>query len=180
MKCADARAGDSGQLDGAKFRAINRAARAVSGEDSRVAGFDDLLEAKQAFARAARAGAADGFVSEELKRAGDKLAVEALADDDGCACSAEVESAGKDTLVPEAEDFGGGSGAEGKRCCSLFGDGFKAPGAADDRKHRPDEAGNDGQGDALPKGELLAGGGGHWVDFTVTGRTGGASGRDLV
>src|SRR3984957_11682835 len=132
MERADARAGESGELDGAEFRAINRAARSVGGEDRRVAGFDNLLETEQAFARAARAGAAHGFVSEELKRAGDELAVEALADDDGCPCSAEVKSAGQNALVPEAEDFGGGSGAERKRRCSLFGDGFKAPGAADE------------------------------------------------
>ncbi len=145
MKSADARAGESGELDGAHFGAINRAAGAVGGEDGGAAAFDDLLEAEQAFARAARAGAAHGFESEELESAGDQFAVEALADDDGGAGAAEVKRAGQDALVPEAEDLGAGAFAEGKRRGAFFGDGLEAPGAADDREQRPDQARNHGQ-----------------------------------
>src|ERR1039458_2802121 len=115
MKSADARASETGEFDGAGFSLVNRAARAVGGEDRGAAGFDDLLEAEQAFTSAARAGAAHGFVSEETESAGDQFAVEALTDDDGCAGAAKVERAGQNTLVPEAEDFSGRSGAEGKR-----------------------------------------------------------------
>ena len=149
MKCADARTGKSGELDGAGFRLVNRAARAVGGEDCGTAGFDSVLEAEQALARAARAGAAHGFVSEELESARDELAVEALADDDGCAAAAEVERAGQNTLMPEAKNFSGRSGAEGKRRGAFFGDGFKTPGSADDREQHPDEARNNGQHDSL-------------------------------
>ena len=59
-------------------------------------------------------------------------------------------------MVPETEDFTGCSGAEGKRRCSFFGDGFETPGSADDREQCPDEARNNGQQEALSDGELGA------------------------
>ena len=154
-----------GELDGAQLGAKDRAARTVGGEDRGAAGFNDLLEAKQRLLAAARAGAAHGSVSEELKSARDELAVEALADDDGRAGAAEVKRAGQNTLMPEAEDLGGCSGAAGKRRCAFFGDGFKAPSAANEREQRPDETRNNGQQDALAEGKLLAGCVGHSSRF---------------
>ena len=165
MKRSDARAGESGELDGARLGAKNRAARAVGGQDRGTAGFDDALEAEQPFPCAARAGTAHCLVSEELESASDELAVEALADDDRRAGAAEVKRAGQNTLVPEAEDFSRCSGAEGKRRGSFFGDGFEAPGSADDREQRANEARNYSQRDALTERKLFAGCVGHFVDF---------------
>src|SRR5580692_11515455 len=114
-----------------------------------MAGFDCLLETEQGFLSAARAGTADGLVSEELKGARDQFAVEALADDDGCAGATEIKCAGQNALVPEAEDFCACASAKGKRCGAKFGNGFKAPGATDEREQSPDEARDHGQDDPL-------------------------------
>ena len=67
--------------------------------------------------------------------------------------------------MPEAKDLGACALAEGKRGGALLGDGLEAPGAADDREQRPDEARNYGQHEALAQGELFAGCCGHFVDF---------------
>ena len=117
-------------LMGPDLGAVDGAARAVGGEDGGMPGFDDLLEAEQTFARAAGAGAAHRFESEDLESPGDQLAVETPADDDGCAGAAKVEGARQDALMPEAEDFGSRADAEGKRHSAGFSDGLEAPGAA--------------------------------------------------
>ncbi len=164
MKRADARAGKRGELDGPELGAVDGTTRAVSGEDGGTAGFDDVLETQQTFSRAAGAGAANRFVSEELESPGDELAVETPADDDGCAGAAKVEGARQDALMPEAEDFGSRADAEGKRHSAGFSDGLEAPGAADNREQPPDEPRNHSQHNALPEGESGAGRSGHWVD----------------
>src|ERR1700722_11638487 len=141
-----------------------------------MAGFDCLLETEQGFLSAARAGTADGLVSEELEGARDQFAVEALADDDGCAGATEIKRAGQDALVPEAKDFGSCSSAEGERRCAKFGDGLETPGATDDREQSPNEARDHGQDDPLaqrelwPCGDLFGAFSGHSVDFTAAAR----------
>ena len=109
-----------GEPDGTHLGLVDGAARAVGGEDGGMAGFDCLLEAEQAFASAARAGAAHGSVAEEIEGAGDEFAVEALADDDGCAGATEVKGAGQNALVPEAVDLGSCSGAEREAALRLL------------------------------------------------------------
>ena len=136
------------------------------GEDGGAACFDNVLEAKQRFLCAARAGAADGFVSKEPECARDELAIEALADDDGCAGASEIKRAGQNALVPEAEDLGACALAEGKWGGAQFGDCLEAPGAADKREQRPNEARDNGQNEG-GGAKLFAGCGGHWVDFTA-------------
>ena len=75
--------------------------------------------------------------------------LKALADDDGCAGATEIKCAGQNALVPETENFGSRASAKGERRCAKFGDGFKAPGATDDREQGPDEARDHGQDDPL-------------------------------
>ena len=153
MECADGRAGELGELDGARLGAIDGSARTVGGEDGGRAALDDLLEAEEAVAAAGGAGAARGMETEELEGAGDELAVEALADDDGGVGAAEVEGAGEHALMPEAEYLGGCAIAFGEGNRAVFGEDFKAPGAADGRQQRPDEAGHEGEDETLAKSE---------------------------
>jgi len=84
----------------------------------------------------------------------DEFAVETATDNDGGMGAAEIESAGKDTLVPKAEDFAFGAEAEGKRGGAFFGYGLEAPGAADEGEQRPDQARHDGQRETLAEGEF--------------------------
>ena len=84
-----------------------------------------LLQSPQPLARAARTGAAHGVESEQLKNARDQLAVKALADEDHGEGVAEIDSAGQNALMPEAEDFALRARAEGKRRYAFFGDDSK-------------------------------------------------------
>ena len=97
--------------------------------------------------------------TEELEGAGDKFAVEALADEDGGSRLAKVIGAGEYALVPEAVDFSaGGEAVEGRRDARFRYD-FKAPRAAYDHEQGPGDSWDDGQGQALCPFE--SGGGGH-------------------
>ena len=128
------------------------------------------FEPQQAFARAARAGAARSVKAEELERARDQLAVEAAAHDDGGVGAAEVERAGEHALVPEAEDFRARAFAEGKRRGAVLGDDFEAPSAADEPEQCPHQAWRHGQNEALAEGEPGAGFGGHCLNSRVGGQ----------
>ena len=55
--------------------------------------------------------------------------------------------------MPEAEDSRAGALAVDSGVDALFGDHFKAPGAADNRQQRPHQARNHGQHKALAEGE---------------------------
>ncbi len=114
-----------------------------------------MPESKERLRCAARAGTAHGFVSEELECAGDELAVETLADDDGRAGATEIKRAGQHALMPETEDLGAGAHTKGKRRGTQLGDGLKAPGAAHDGKQGPNKARDKSQQEALAERELI-------------------------
>ena len=103
-------------------------------EDCRAAAIDDLLKAEQPLAGGLRTGSADGPVSKKLESARNQLAVEAAAYDNRCAAAAKVKSARQYALVREAENLRASSFAERQRRGAFFGDGFKAPGASDERE----------------------------------------------
>ena len=99
--------------------------------------------------------------AEHLQGARNQLAVEALTDKDDSAGVTEIDRTRKHALVPEAVDFGSGFFAKDNGDDAFFGEDFKAPGAADEGEKYPDDAGNDGQGQALAQGESGGGFGGH-------------------
>ena len=82
--------------------------------------------------------------------------------------AAVVIGAGEDTLVPEAVDFAAGGEAVEGGSYAVFGEDFEAPGAAHDHEQSPDEAWDDGQGQALGQGEAADGECGHSFDSSVS------------
>ncbi len=82
------------------------AARAVGGEGAVQTLVEGALHVAQSRCSAARAGATDGVEAEACNGAGDKLAVEALADEDGDTHVAETPRAGQQRPMPEGVDAG--------------------------------------------------------------------------
>src|SRR5665213_1145839 len=87
------------------------------------------LQVAQTGGAVAGAGAADGDEAETLDGAGDKLAVEAAADEDGDAMVAETPRGGEQAAVPEGVDGGRRGVVAGKG--AGIGDVFVAKGDAE-------------------------------------------------
>ena len=77
-----------------------------------------------------------------------------MADEDGGAGTAVVDGAREYALVPETEDARSCTCAVEERRRAFLSDDFEAPGEADERDESPDDAGDEGQYDALGEGEL--------------------------
>ena len=92
----------------------------------------------------------------------DQLAVEALADEDHGAGVAEVDRAGQDALVPEAEDLGACTSSPRRRGVTPSSAmTSKRQVRPSEPEQRPDHARNDGQHKALDEGESGLVFGGH-------------------
>ena len=99
-----------------------------------------------------------------LRRTGDQLAVEALADEKGKAVVAEGPDAGQQATVPEGVD--GGSGDVEAGGGAGFADVFVAESGAEAQGDDTRNPRNDGQNDALLQGV----GGGHLLSLPLRGR----------
>lgn len=95
---------EAGQLRGAGFGDLCRAARTVGGDGAEVTVEIRTLQVAEADAAVTRAGAANGDEAETLDSTGDELAVEALADENGDTAVAKVPHTGEQTTVPEGKD----------------------------------------------------------------------------
>lgn len=153
VEAADGSAADLCEFDGARLRLVDGAAGTIGCEDRWSSFFEDVTESDEAFAASTGAGASHGAIPEALEGAGDEFTVKGLADEYGGVGAAEVEGAGEHALMPEAIDLArGGEAVKGGRD-AVFGEDFKAPGAAKDLEQNPDKARDDGEGKALGKGE---------------------------
>jgi hypothetical protein len=93
------------------------------------------------------AGASDGDEAEMFDGAGDELAVEAAADEDGDAVVAEAPGTGEEAAMPEGVDGGGrGVVAGGGAGVADVAIAERDAETADDHAR---QAGDDGEGDAL-------------------------------
>jgi len=153
MKTADGRLCELCKTDWARFRLIDRAAWPVGSEDGRCAAIENTTQCDKAFAAAARAGAANGMIAETLKSTRNELAIKGLADKDRRVSAAVVVGTGQHALVPEAVDLAAGCETVKGWRDAFFSEHFKAPGAPNDSEQSPDEAGNDGEGQALGEGK---------------------------
>jgi hypothetical protein len=132
-----------------------RASGAVGGNGTVVSGEVGALEVAQAGGAVAGAGAANGEKTHVLGGAGDQLAVEALADEEGEAVIAEGPYAGEQAAVPEGVD-GGGRDVEADGGAG-FADVFVAESGTDTQGDDARNPRNDCENDAL----LKRVGGGH-------------------
>ena len=169
VEASDGRVGDSREVNGTGFCAVDGSARAVGSEDGRMPGIEDALKTEQSLRTAVRAGATHGRVAEKLKDACDEFTIEALADDDGGVGAAVVVGTGQNTLVPETVDFAAWSETVKGGRNAFVGDDFKSPGATERVEKEPDEARDDGQQDALTEVEWAGGTPGHKLDCTRGG-----------
>jgi len=156
---ADGRVDEFGELDDAGFGDHVRAARAVCGDGAVVAREVGALEVAQAGSTIAGAGTTDGDEAKALDRTGDEFAVEAAANEDGEAVSAEVPGSGKQAAVPESVD--------GRRRELVAGPGTGladvavAESNAETADHQAREARDDRERDALLQGVGFGEGLGH-------------------
>ena len=104
---ADGGVDELGELGDAGLGDHGRTSGAVGGDGTVVSGEVGALEIAQAGSAVAGAGAADGEKAHVPCGAGDKLAVEALADEEGEAVIAEGPYAGEQAAMPEGVDGGG-------------------------------------------------------------------------
>ncbi len=156
---ADRRVDEFGELDNAGLGDHGGASGAVGGDGAVVAGQVGTLHVAQAGSTVAGAGAADGDEAESLDGAGDQLAVEAAADEDGEAVFAEAPGSGKQAAMPEGVDGRGRDIVAGSG--SWLADVTIAEGGAETADNDAREPGDDGEGYALLQGVRLGLGLGH-------------------
>jgi hypothetical protein len=137
------------------------ASGAVGGDGAVVSGEIGALEVAQAWGAVAGAGTADGEKPHVLGGAGDELAVEALADEEGKAVVAEGPYTGEKAAVPEGVN--GGSGDVEAYGGSGFADVLVAESGTETQSDDTRDPRNDCEYDALLKGV----GGGHSLSLPL-------------
>ena len=149
------------QLGDAGLGHHGRAPGAVGGDGTVVSGEIGSLEIAEAGGAIAGTGTADGEEAHVLCRAGDELAVEALADEKGEAVVAEGPYAGEKAAVPESVH--GGSGDVEADGGSGFADVLVAESGSETQGDDTRDPRNDCEYDSLLKGV----GGGHRLSLPL-------------
>lgn len=152
-----------GELGGSGLGDHGGAAWAVGGDGADMSGLVGAREAAEAGGSGAGGGAADGEKAEALDGAGDELAIEGLADENGDASVAEAVGAGEQGAVPE--DVDGGAGWLFAGDCAGIGYIFVAEGSAEEADEGGRERGDESEGESLQ-----AGVGRHVCECTRVGR----------
>jgi hypothetical protein len=141
------------ELGNAGFGHHGGAPGAVGGDGTVVSGEVGTLEVAEAGSAVAGAGTADGEKAHVVGRAGDQLAVEALADEESKAMVPEGPNPCEQAAVPEGVDGGSGD-VEADRGAG-FADVLVAESCAKAQGNDARNSRNNCENDALLQGELL-------------------------